>query len=252
MSISVDDLVASLNANHIGQEAIDLANLQAQLAQTLYCHTPPLPMDTPTPRHRGYAQPLNTPTSRTPSSSFSFDRSEFHRRRSSSVASARARGSTLDERSEREPDVEEMDEDERMVEDLLVPSSPISANATSSHFPASQYPSPPSTSPPSAFSNHHMGRKYNTPPSSYPSNQHEYPPMNTSLFTTTDPFYLAQLQASQKPSSSYFAHAGRPSQQSPFVMAHQSQPPHSHSFTRRIPNPPEVEHNAFYASAAAR
>lgn len=30
MSISVDDLVASLNANHIGQEAIDLANLQVR------------------------------------------------------------------------------------------------------------------------------------------------------------------------------------------------------------------------------
>jgi hypothetical protein len=28
MSMSVDDLVASLNANHIGQEAIDLAALQ--------------------------------------------------------------------------------------------------------------------------------------------------------------------------------------------------------------------------------
>lgn len=28
MSVSVDDLVASFNSNHIGQEAIDLANLQ--------------------------------------------------------------------------------------------------------------------------------------------------------------------------------------------------------------------------------
>jgi hypothetical protein len=30
MSVSVDDLVASLNANHIGQEAIDLAALQVR------------------------------------------------------------------------------------------------------------------------------------------------------------------------------------------------------------------------------
>ena len=29
MSVSIDDLVASLNSNHIGQEASDLANLQA-------------------------------------------------------------------------------------------------------------------------------------------------------------------------------------------------------------------------------
>lgn len=28
MSVSVDDLIASFNSNHIGQEAIDLANLQ--------------------------------------------------------------------------------------------------------------------------------------------------------------------------------------------------------------------------------
>lgn len=31
MSVSVDDLVASFNSNHIGQEAIDLANLQVCL-----------------------------------------------------------------------------------------------------------------------------------------------------------------------------------------------------------------------------
>jgi hypothetical protein len=30
MSISVDDLVASLSSNHIGQEAIDLATLQVR------------------------------------------------------------------------------------------------------------------------------------------------------------------------------------------------------------------------------
>jgi hypothetical protein len=33
MSISVDDLVASLSSNHIGQEAIDLATLQVITSQ---------------------------------------------------------------------------------------------------------------------------------------------------------------------------------------------------------------------------
>ena len=28
MSVSIDDLVSSFNSNHIGQEAMDLANLQ--------------------------------------------------------------------------------------------------------------------------------------------------------------------------------------------------------------------------------
>lgn len=165
---------------------------------------------------------------------------------------AQGGGAYMDERGDREPDVEEMDEDEQMVEDLLIPSSPISAHATTSHFPASQYPSPPSSSPPSAYPHSHFGRKYTTPPSSYTTTQHDYTPMNTSLFTTTDPFYIAQVQASQKPSNSYFAHTGRPSQQSPFVTAHQTQSSHVHAFARRVPNPPDVEHNMFFASAAAR
>lgn len=36
MSLSVDDLVASFNSNHIGQEAIDLANLQVCCALGTY------------------------------------------------------------------------------------------------------------------------------------------------------------------------------------------------------------------------
>lgn len=37
MSFSVDDLVASLNSNHIGQEAIDLATLQVRCYTDCYC-----------------------------------------------------------------------------------------------------------------------------------------------------------------------------------------------------------------------
>ena len=77
MSFSVDDLVASLSGNHIGQEAIDLATLQvlfispllspfsagtnsrislkSQLAQSLYC---PQEATVPTPNKPGHC---NTP-----------------------------------------------------------------------------------------------------------------------------------------------------------------------------------------------
>ncbi|KAF9042590.1 hypothetical protein BDZ89DRAFT_1059812, partial [Hymenopellis radicata] len=78
-------------------------------------------------------------------------------------------------------DSDEM-EDERMVEDLLVPSSP-------------------------------GGGKTRKPAS------------DSSLFTSTDPFYIAQLQAMQHNSSpqSVFTQFGRPSQHSPFQNASQQQ-----------------------------
>lgn len=53
MSISVDDLVASLNANHIGQEAIELAALQV-------CPTPlPISHHPPTQIFAGPARPVS-------------------------------------------------------------------------------------------------------------------------------------------------------------------------------------------------
>jgi hypothetical protein len=80
MSVSVDDLVASLSANHIGQEATDLAALQAQLAQTLLTHqlslTPSHPHTSPfvhgvsvniARRDPANVQHCTTPTARTPS-----------------------------------------------------------------------------------------------------------------------------------------------------------------------------------------
>ncbi|KAL4241324.1 hypothetical protein ABKN59_000085 [Abortiporus biennis] len=211
MSISVDDLVATLSSNHIGQEAMDLAALQAQLSQTLFCPS----YDQQQKAHH----PTNTPTCRTPSSSFCWDRSEFHH--------------------DREPDVQEMDEDEQMVEDMLCqPSSPVAT-----HVP--YFPSPPA-SPSSSYS---ASRKYNSPSSQTFSSQHEYSTVNGSLFTTTDPFYMAQVQASQKSPASYFTHNGRPSQQSPFMIPHQN---HTHPFAHRLPNATEVDpHSMFAASSAA-
>lgn len=54
MSVSVDDLVASLSANHIGQEATDLAALQVCI--------------TPHALHGCLSRPLSRPSSRRPSS----------------------------------------------------------------------------------------------------------------------------------------------------------------------------------------
>ncbi|KAF8911917.1 hypothetical protein CPB85DRAFT_638896 [Mucidula mucida] len=159
MSLSVDDLVSSFSSSHIGQEAMDLAALQAQLSQALF--TQQIPKESYSP-HR-----CNTPTSRTPSSSFSWGQAmDAHRRQSA---------------DEFMRDSDDM-EDERMVEDLLVPSSPGGSKTRKSAS-------------------------------------------DSSLFTSTDPFYIAQLQAMQQnaPPQSVFTQFGRPSQHSPFQNAQQQQ-----------------------------
>ncbi|KAH7931420.1 hypothetical protein BV22DRAFT_1115736 [Leucogyrophana mollusca] len=215
MSVSVDDLVASLSANHIGQEAIDLAALQAQLAQTLFAHqfsspscsSSPYTQNTVPRRDPGHIQHCTTPTGRTPSSSFSwpssgYPSSDATRRRSSSFANSYPRRASVDEAW---CDLDETEEDERMVEDILTPSSPQTPSFYARHPQGMQHPSKPSNYPPA-------------PPPSY-----NVTPTTESLFTAQDPFYIAQLQAAQVPSqSSYLGHVGRPSTQSPFLMGHQS------------------------------
>lgn len=241
MSISVDDLVASLSGNHIGQEAMDLATLQvlsppfntftcssphllspqAQLAQTLFSQEIPPNMLAQSGHHQdvGDVQLCNTPTSRTRSSSLSFgqmgDMSLAHRRRRSSSVTSRSRSCKnsavpVDDNWE---DVDEMDEDEQMVEDLVTPSSPMSAGSSVSNF---------------AFTQRRMSSS-SASRSPAASTQNSY---DASLFTTTDPFYMAQLQASQNPqSNSAFAQSGRPAQHSPFLLQHphhQVQNPYAH------------------------
>ncbi|SJL01549.1 uncharacterized protein ARMOST_04871 [Armillaria ostoyae] len=179
MNFTVEDLVSSFSSSHIGQEAMDLAALQAQLAQALFVQE--------TPRENHYHRPCSTPTSRTPSSSFSWGQ-------------AMGQSSSRRQTDEVMRDSDEL-EDERMVEDLLLPSSPISA----SHFAV------PSQSRPQHKSQKSTGFSANS---------------SESNFTTTDPFYMAQLQAMQynSPPPSVFSQLGRPVQQSPFVQAQQSHP----------------------------
>jgi hypothetical protein len=126
-----------------------------------------------------------------------------------------------------------MEEDERMVEELLIPSSPLTASNPhiSNPFPStsastylsstSSFQGPISTSPhtQTAFASYGCDASPSSP--------------SSSQFTTTDPFYIAQLQASQAFSNnanlnfngssgnqqpSVFAQHGRLTQGSPFAL----------------------------------
>ncbi|KAJ7937422.1 hypothetical protein B0H13DRAFT_1483941, partial [Mycena leptocephala] len=180
MSLSIEDLCASLSSSHVGQEAMDLAALQVQLAQTLFCQS--MASASATQRQDDYAQPCNTPTGRTPSASFSWGQMVDPSRQSDPAP----------RRSTDEHSHDEMEEDERMVEDLLIPNSPMPVS------PKQQSPA--------------AGRTQQQSPAT------ESP---QSLFATTDPFYIAQLQAAQNygvSPPSVFSQAAFPSQQSPFMM----------------------------------
>ncbi|KAI0922005.1 hypothetical protein AcW1_004168 [Taiwanofungus camphoratus] len=242
MSISVDDLVASLSSNHIGQEAMDLATLHTQLAQALFTQSTSV---SPSVSRRGYA-PSNTPTARTPSSSFCWEPTEFSRGRSSSVASMTSKRASDD----RKRDSDDMDEDERMVEDILFSSPPVSASATTSHFPLS-HQQMPSASPSSSYSGMLSRRpSMSTVASSYDHSQYELPSPNTSLFASTDPFFVAQSQAAQNPTPSLFAQAGRPSPHSPFL-THQYQSSYGHAHNHHSMSPEADPHNLKFAATPA-
>ncbi|KAJ7087225.1 hypothetical protein B0H15DRAFT_751151, partial [Mycena belliarum] len=181
MSLSMDDLCASLSSSHVGQEAMDLAALQAQLAQTLFCQSMSSTAAVPQQRDE-YAQPCNTPTGRTPSASFSW----------SPMVDPSRQSEAAPRRTTEEHFRDEMDEDERTVEDLLIPASPVAPRQQTATAGRSQQNSP-----------------------TYPASE-----VAPSLFSTTDPFYMAQLQATQSYSvapPSVFAQAAFPSQQSPFL-----------------------------------
>ncbi|PCH41572.1 hypothetical protein WOLCODRAFT_137477 [Wolfiporia cocos MD-104 SS10] len=231
MSLSVDDLVSAFNSNHIGQEAIDLANLHAQLAQVLRAQ--PCSSSQSIPGRR-YPR-SNTPLARTPSSSFSWESSEFTRGRSSSSASATHRWGA----EERAWDPEDNEDDERMVEDMLL-SPPASSrqNAASSAAMSSG----------SEMLSRQSSMQHIS--SSFGYAQNELPSPNSSMFATTDPFYTAQLQASQNPTSPLFAQAGRLPPHSPFGLAQQFQSAYNH-INAHHPVPAEIDpHHMFGAQQA--
>ncbi|KAJ3879588.1 hypothetical protein F5051DRAFT_438624 [Lentinula edodes] len=198
MSLSVDDLVSSLSSSHIGQEALDLAALQAQLAQTLF----PQPIASSSDSSLdSFHQPCNTPTGRTPSSSFSW-------------------GQLIDvqQHLSRRDEMIDDAEDERMVEDILMPSSPASAGYSSAQYALQQQMNNP-------FQKSHNRNPHNRSTSSFPSSPSSSSVSEPSSFTSTDPFYLAQLQAMQShnaPSPSAMSQLGMPAQHSPFTQQQQT------------------------------
>jgi len=210
MNTSVDDLVSSLSGSHIGQEAMDLAALQSQLTQILFCQTIP---SSPSKCHRTSRRPSqtrlsNTPICHTPSSSFSYVQNQNH-------------FSTLDEKFCRKEDV---GEDERMVEELLIPSSPMTPIHTSPHF----------TFPHSAGSLSSQASTTNTPT------------LQESSFTSTDPFYIAQSQALQ----SYYS-TGAPSQHSSFLVHQAPQRADSHGLNHLTSSVISLENNPLFMTASA-
>lgn len=158
---------------------------------------------------------------------------------SNSVLSASTR--VTDEYSRNSDD---MEDDERMVEELLIPSSPMSIYPTPSH--------------------HYMSSNSYAPPGSPPyftTGMHStHPPVSeqgSSLFTSTDPFYMAQAQAAQNYSSSQqsvFAQSGNPSQASPFIRQqqfYQHNRRENHGYIH--PNPPSLtlDTHTFFAQTSA-
>lgn len=120
----------------------------------------------------------------------------------------------------------DMEEDERMVEELLIPSSPVSSNSfyksSTPHFSTPFMPSSPVSS---SLQNNHIS----FPSTSSMTQSHSDP---SSVFTSTDPFYIAQLQASQtfnnSSPQSVFSQNGHISQSSPFTTPLQTQYHHHH------------------------
>ncbi|KAH6896480.1 hypothetical protein BKA70DRAFT_1316581 [Coprinopsis sp. MPI-PUGE-AT-0042] len=187
MSISVDDLISSFSSSHIGQEATELAQLQAQLAETLFNANS---FASSSRRGRDYHCP--TPTGRAPSSSNYMD---------AFVGQSRSRSSSISGRME---DVE----DELMVEELLM-GQPSSSSGFENQNSYSSF----SSSNGFAQSSYH--------PSQSAASQGLPSSPSQSLFASTDPFFM-QAQAN---SQSYFynnsniTQHGRPAQSSPFVQS---------------------------------
>jgi hypothetical protein len=123
----------------------------------------------------------------------------------------------------------DMEEDERMVEELLIPSSPVSSN--SFYKPSTpQFSTPFMPSSPVASSQNNSTFPSTHTALSSSSQSHSDP---SSVFTSTDPFYIAQLQASQSfnksSPQSVFSQNGQISQNSPFFQTQYHHHNHHHS-----------------------
>jgi hypothetical protein len=214
MSVSVDDLISSFSSNHISQEALDIAalqvhspliitfpfvhletSLQAQLLQTLVTSSTSNGPDI----SRASSQPCNTPTGCTSSATFSWDFNPSNYPLQRHPDEIWHKGPEIGEAGN------EMDEDERVVNNLLLPS-----------------PTFPDTAAQPFSLPHHQPLSHQPPSTTYFCAS-TAETSSASLFASTDPFYIAQLQATENYTSSppsLLSQAGLPAQHSPFLIHH--------------------------------
>lgn len=226
MTFSVDDLVASFNSGgHIGQEAIDIANLQAQLAQTLAYAQHQHQQQFASPTHAL----CNTPTTaRTPTTSLgNWSAFEQHQHRARSRSSSVVEGGGMATSMETVNEDMEMDEDEELaVEQLLSPQTqvqpmPVRYRGRAESLCAQQQNHSHAYAPTPASPSHMRGALADPEPMFVNDSSS---PLSTS-FAASDPFFAAAAAESTRQSqnhiqqSSFFAQIGRPSQQSPFFAA---------------------------------
>ncbi|KAH9482976.1 hypothetical protein JR316_0005076 [Psilocybe cubensis] len=219
MSVSVDDLVSCLSSNHIGQEANDIAVLQAQLAQTLFRDSSALdiqhePQTPCSPRGRKLkVRACTTPTARTPSVS-------SNQGWGMAIDTSRSRRNSVSSSS-----LENLEEDEKMVEDLLIPATSLSDSLSDSHMGSvfltyqDSQSSQANTNVEVFLPGYTSHNNFSDPFPSSPT---------TSLFTATDPFYLAQLESLNSPAAhprSVFAQSACLNANSPFALSLQSDQP---------------------------
>lgn len=231
MSISVDDLVSSFASNHIGQEAMDLATLQTQLAQALYYQSQQQQQQWGS---TSAAAPCNTPTARTPSSTFSWAMHDAQaRRRSSSTASSSSMQHVSRENSMSGgiAEVDDMEADDEYAVEQMMQTTHYSGTSSPVRY---RHDSLQGSSSPIAFAPHSRGHgRHNSfaePTSS--------PMLTPSDYNHNDPFYAAALaeaaaRTAFQPQQGFFAQLARPSQHSPFYTG-QAQQSNGHPFSHSI------------------
>ncbi|KAF9514752.1 hypothetical protein BS47DRAFT_839710 [Hydnum rufescens UP504] len=241
--IEVDDLVATFNGQHIGQEQIDIATLQAQLAQSLRSN--PSPASYPSPIHTqslglhhptnalGYTTtatsaygPNNTPTSSPsplwgPSSlaGTATNRSRsVSRNRSNSLSTGSGSGvistgtsGRVAMQADAQADWDEMDEVE---EELTSPTTETESDfdpRPTSAFSSGQYstnnPSNPH-SPPSRRRGSTHSNSTSAPFTYVPPHHQQLP--SPSSFVSSDPFYIAAVHAQRSAPSASNAYIAAP------------------------------------------
>ncbi|GJJ07257.1 hypothetical protein Clacol_001457 [Clathrus columnatus] len=217
----LDELIASLKTSHIGNEAIELSNLQAQLQQALqaYPQSGPFPtspvQSSSFPLHNG--APVNTPVSRTPSSIVPTTVTGRRRRRSSvaSATSFRAQSRFDDDlfssRYDLDQDMMEDVEEEAEVDASL---THVSSHATSPiQF---NHPSPINSTY-QAYSPTTLAYALNDP---FLAHQ-----LQTAEQRNRQPSYFAQLATTHQHTSPFYAPSSNSSRETSFSAQSQSQYP---------------------------